>query len=223
MEEEKLIQTRNLINFIGDLLGDQYEIVFHVITEKEVYIDTIINGHISGRNENSPLTNLALDFIENKVYLERDYVMDYKAVTKDQRNLQGSTYFIKGLDDELLGMICVNYDYTKRVELAKDIFQSLNLALLDTVPAFEEKVTKNTSPQIFVEKISENIEDIIQEYVNIDISNNNIDLTQEAKVEIVEILEEKNIFQLKGAVSEVAKLLRVSEPTIYRYRKIANN
>lgn len=120
-------------------------------------------------------------------------------------------------------MICVNYDYTKRVELAKDIFQSLNLAPLATVPAFEEKVIKNTSPQIFVEKISENIEDIIQEYVNIDISNNNIDLTQEAKVEIVEILEEKNIFQLKGAVSEVAKLLRVSEPTIYRYRKIANN
>ncbi|MDN6271045.1 MAG: helix-turn-helix domain-containing protein, partial [Tetragenococcus koreensis] len=75
----------------------------------------------------------------------------------------------------------------------------------------------------FTEVLSGNVRDIIKEYINIDLLNDSIDLTQEAKMDIVKTLEEKNIFQLKGAVTETAGLLNVSEPTIYRYRKLIAN
>jgi len=38
----------------------------------------------------------------------------------------------------------------------------------------------------------------------------------------VDILNQKGIFMLKGAVSEVAKQLHCSEPSIYRYLNILN-
>ncbi|MDN5810914.1 MAG: PAS domain-containing protein, partial [Tetragenococcus koreensis] len=77
MEQEMIYQTRALIDFLSTILGDQYEIVFHVITEEEVYIDSIINGNISGRNKDSPLTKFALDLIDSKAYLDKDYVVNY--------------------------------------------------------------------------------------------------------------------------------------------------
>ena len=48
-------------------------------------------------------------------------------------------------------------------------------------------------------------------------------LNQEEKIEIVRDLEGKGVFMLKGAVSEVAEKLGVSEATLYRYIRIVSN
>ena len=42
-------------------------------------------------------------------------------------------------------------------------------------------------------------------------------LTQEEKMKVVEQLNNKGVFLLKGAVSEVARQMASSEATIYRY------
>lgn len=221
MEQEMIYQTRALIDFLSTILGDQYEIVFHVITEEEVYIDSIINGNISGRNKDSPLTKFALDLIDSKAYLDKDYVVNYKTITQRNKQLQGSTFFIKNQDSEFLGMICFNLDYSKKISLTNDILENLNLPTLSKMPHSKGDAPKENGG--FTEVLSGNVRDIIKEYINIDLLNDSIDLTQEAKMDIVKTLEEKNIFQLKGAVTETAGLLNVSEPTIYRYRKLIAN
>ncbi len=52
--------------FLGEVLGEQYEIVFHVITEDGAYIAAIANNHISGRSLDSPLTAFASELMQNK-------------------------------------------------------------------------------------------------------------------------------------------------------------
>ena len=48
-------------------------------------------------------------------------------------------------------------------------------------------------------------------------------MTPEEKIEIVRQLESKGVLMLKGAVSEVAEKLLVSEATLYRYIRIVSN
>jgi predicted transcriptional regulator YheO len=43
-------------------------------------------------------------------------------------------------------------------------------------------------------------------------------LTQEEKMELIEKLESKGIFKLKGSISQIADKLMVSEASVYRYR-----
>lgn len=56
MDEGQKQQFIKLTYFLGEVLGEQYEIVFHVITEDGAYIAAIANSHISGRSLDSPLT-----------------------------------------------------------------------------------------------------------------------------------------------------------------------
>jgi len=44
-------------------------------------------------------------------------------------------------------------------------------------------------------------------------------MTMEEKKQVVKNLESKGVFMLKGVVNEVAKSLKVSEQTVYRYLK----
>ena len=48
-------------------------------------------------------------------------------------------------------------------------------------------------------------------------------LTQEEKMEIMDILNRKGVFLLKGSVSHVAQALHSSEASIYRYLGKLNN
>lgn len=66
MDEGQKQQFIKLTYFLGEVLGEQYEIVFHVITEDGAYIAAIANNHISGRSLDSPLTAFASEFMQNK-------------------------------------------------------------------------------------------------------------------------------------------------------------
>ncbi|WZU03057.1 helix-turn-helix domain-containing protein [Erysipelothrix sp. D19-032] len=40
---------------------------------------------------------------------------------------------------------------------------------------------------------------------------------QDDKFETIEVLYDSGFFLLKGAVPEIARILKISEPTVYRY------
>lgn len=221
MSPERLETYKSLIQFLGDIIGEQFEIVLHVIEENNVRIEAIVNGQLSGRTTNSPLTKFALELIESKTYLEKDYVTSYKTVTNSGKILQGATFFIKS-DDKLEGMMCINMDYSGQVELAENVIKMLHLPKKFTAKELLGHMDEKEADD-FTEILSENVQDIIHEYIDPNLINDNVSLTQEARLEIIKTLESKGVFQLKGAVTHVAKILKVSEPTIYRYRKIVEN
>ncbi|MFT8632944.1 MAG: helix-turn-helix domain-containing protein, partial [Liquorilactobacillus ghanensis] len=63
---------------------------------------------------------------------------------------------------------------------------------------------------------------VIYSIINPSLLKSDISLSQEKKIQICSKLNDRGIFQIKGAISKVAKLLKVSEPSVYRYLKIIN-
>ena len=49
-----------LVEFLGRILGPDYEIVLHDLSRKQPSVIAIANGQISGRTIGAPLTNVAM-------------------------------------------------------------------------------------------------------------------------------------------------------------------
>ena len=201
-----------LVYFLGEVLGKNYEIALLDLREDKKCITAIANGHISGRQINSPITNLAASILNSESWKEKDFECNYKGIAKDKKTLRSSTFFIKE-NGNILGMLCINADDSAFLELSGKILQ-----LGGVLSSCETTVSENNSDTAY-ESFSENIEDIIDSHMLncslYDVSGER--LTQNEKMEIVESLLKSGIFQIRGAVTNVAERLRCSEATVYRY------
>lgn len=206
---------KKLVLFLGEALGENYEVVLHIIDNNDSYIGKIINSHVSGRSKGAPLTNLALQKIKDEDYKRNDSILNYKVLVKNGKDISGSTFYIKDQQENLLGLLCINADFSKHKRAINDLLSLTNMnieSLLDS----ECEEYKDNSP---VEMLSINIEEIINDTIDPVLLDERVSLSKEIRLNILEDLESKGIFQLKGAISQVAKTLNISEPTLYRNLK----
>ena len=187
--DARLEPYRVVVSFLGEALGPDYEVVLHDLTSEDGTIVAIVNNHISGRTEGAPLSNMALRFIQERMYEKQDYLAGYQGASQAKGRLRSSTMFIKD-NGQLIGMLCINFDAGKYSRIAQEL-----LALCGAH-------TEPSSTGIGVENFVSSLPDR---------------LTMEEKIRIVESLHHAGIFYMKGAVSEVAAQLGFSEATIYRY------
>ncbi|MFJ8260835.1 transcriptional regulator [Rummeliibacillus sp. NPDC094406] len=225
-KKEIIDHYKKLVEFLGKVLGENYEVILHIIEKGNSYVGAIANNHISGRTVNAPLTGLALKMMKDKLYLDKDYVTNYKGFTKLGAEIRGSTYFIKDDNNELIGMLCINFDSSKHKKITNDILDLVQTQL-NMISPIEVETALSNKEEIEelhehenIEYFSDSIKEVVHSIVDPSLLNPNISLKQEQKIEIIKQLFKKGIFQLKGAVSEVAELLNISEPSVYRYLKM---
>lgn len=218
MDEKQKEQFIKLTKFLGQVLGKQYEVVFHVIDKKGAYIAAIENNHISGRTLESPLSTFASELIQKKAYLNKDFLYDYKALIGKNKLVRGSTFFIKNAN-KLVGILCINHD----TSVIRDVIcKIINIEKLDDMGEFlsqDESSNLEINDLANVETLSRSIEEILAQNIDMNYLNSNYQLSITQKEEIAKTLYEKGIFNIKGAVSIVAKFLKISEPSVYRYLK----
>lgn len=218
MDEKQKEQFIKLTKFLGQVLGKQYEVVFHVIDKKGTYITAIENNHISGRTLESPLNAFISELIQKKVYLKKDFLYDYKALVEKNKFVRGSTFFIKN-SDELVGILCINHDASA---IRDAICKIIDIEKLDDMGEFlsqDESSNLEINDLANVETLSRSIEEILAQNIDMSYLNSNYQLSITQKEEIAKTLYEKGIFNIKGAVAIVAKFLKISEPSVYRYLK----
>lgn len=217
MDNKTKSQYLLLAEFLAETLGSEYEIALHDIDGEKDEIIYIENSHISGRSVGEPLGDKNFKFISDDTISNNDYIVSNQGITKNNKVIRSSSFFIKDADNQLTGMLCINFDGSKYVNLAKKI-----LRLTHMENASIESESLHTFE--FIENIPDSISDVTDDVIddNFDYSDVPVNrLTQEEKVDIVRQLSDKGVFKLKGAVSEVAEKLEVSEPTLYRYiRKV---
>lgn len=218
MDKNQLALYISLVKFLGQALGENYEVVLHHLEKGHFHIAAIENNHISGRDIDSPVTGFVLEMIRSKKYLKQDYVVNYDAQTSNGKKIKGATFFIRNHQNELVGLLCINQDISKYQALSKEI---LSLAGLTSETPSSPAIDTLHVPES-VEILEETIEGIIYSVVSPDLLNQQITLNKDLKVEIIRQLNEKGIFQIKGAVSQVAKVLNISDPSVYRYLKMAD-
>ena len=207
-----------LVYFLSAALGDNCEIALHDLTSKDQEIVAISNNPISGREVGAKLSNLSLHYLEEKQYLDHDYVMNYKTVGNDGKLMRAATYFIKEEGREMpVGMLCINVNISDLEYLTSTIKKILGIK--------EEKDIefKMDNP---VEILSSPLDEMIDMYIKECLENMGFPsyflaerLNVDEKIKVVKYLQEKGTFKVKGAIVLVAEKLAVSEPTVYRYLK----
>lgn len=224
MDKHILDQFTKLVEFLGKVLGPDYEIVLHDLTDKKYSIVAIANGHVSGRHLGAPLTNLGLKIITMGSYKNSDYLINYNGASKTNKVLRSSTMFIKDDSGNVVAMLCINFDDSKYVALSQEILKLCHPNELILENSSYDSV--NSILKDVPESFSESIEEVTETVLNKVLADKNIPidrLTQDERLSIVAILNQKGIFMLKGAVNEVAKKLHCSEPSIYRYLNIVSS
>jgi predicted transcriptional regulator YheO len=218
MNDIMLSQYSILVEFLGKSLGPDYEVALHDISNDKSSVVAIANGYISGRSIGSPMTNFGLNMLTDKIYKHTNYKANYHGISKDQSILRCSSLFIKDQNEELVGMLCINFDDRKFVHLSNQILKLCHPDELIEKQCTYESVDSIVTDEVetFSGSISEATETVLNKVlVDNDISTDR--LTQSDRLSVISILNRKGIFMLKGAVVEVAKQLHCSEPSIYRY------
>ncbi|MGN0157924.1 MAG: transcriptional regulator [Brotaphodocola sp.] len=201
-----------LVDFLGEVMGENTEILLHDLSQPDNSVIAISHGFHSGRTIGSPVTDLAMDIQKSKSYKTEHYLTRYRAVSKGKQYLS-STYYIKN-EEELIGMLCLNTDIQPAqyfTEAMKKFMKATNLgAFVDEVPDTKAIRESLDSP---IASLAESI--ISRTILESGIAPDR--MTREEKMQIVWALTEQDIPRMKGAVSEIAKQLQLSESTVYRY------
>ncbi len=202
--------------FIAQICGPRCEVLLHDLSDLEHSIIFLENGQITGRAVGGGITDFALRTVFSKKYTDKEFVANYCGQAfEGTRTLKSSTFYIRDKAGEIIGLLCTNVDITEAMKYK---------AILDGEVEFAagEKQSGAAGVGRFVnENFSHTVGDLVDTTFEQTQSETGFAdparMLVEEKKEFVLRLYEKNLFLIKGAVGEVAKRLRISEPTVYRY------
>lgn len=213
MKDSELINAYiPLVAYLGSVLGNTVEVVLHNCESPNKSVIAIENGHLSGRKVGSPITDFALSFIINDQYKEHSFISNYYAKANG-KVFSSSTFFIKNSSGNLIGMLCINKD----LSAARNCLSTLN-SFIESLNMGSGLNVNNTEP--IQENLDMPIDSLASSIVQKTINSYPIAperLTRDEKRKIVQELDEQGISKIKGGVSEIARLLEISESTVYRY------
>ena len=211
-----------IVDFLGHVLGPDYEIALHELTDDSNRIIAIANGELTGRHLGSPLSNKMLAFVASRMYETQDYVLGFESTAANGKKMRSNSMFIKGRNGELAGLLCINFDSSRYEELAGRVMDlcggmiargvESGTSLIAEANDPSEDELRRGYPTSIAGATASIVSSVISAYP-VDVSR----LTQDEKMEIMDILNRKGVFLLKGSVSYVARELHSSEASIYRY------
>ena len=133
------------------------------------------------------------------------------------KNFIASTFYIKN-NGELIGMLCLNTDTTIITNFMKATHQFVGCLPVGVSMTMGETITEPTT--MVEENLDVPIVSFAESIISKTIADSNIAperMTRQEKMEIVWELTNQGIPRMKGAISEIAKQLELSESTVYRY------
>lgn len=210
MSNSYLQPFTSIVDFLADFLGEDSEVVLHDLSTLEASIYKIRNGHISGRKVGDPITDLAVKALKNNNE-GKLYQTNYAVKTPFGSQLKCATYYIRDVNDTIVGAMCINTVVTDFLELQSKINAIVSSMKISHKP--HEAVDENlglTIPEMVNNKIQKHLNEVVKPVS---------EMSTEEKKELVSSLNKEGIFLLKGAVSTVSSILNISEPTVYKYLK----
>lgn len=201
---------RRLAEGIVAVVGPHCEVVIHDFSDLEHSV-VAIAGNVTGRKPGAPVPDLA--FTSDDLNRETPDQVNYCA-RKDSRELRSSTIWIRDVEGQPVGAVCINVDYSDLVRV-RDLIDRL------AQPARQapELVVSNT--------FARDMEDLIDLSVTAFLRRESIPsitaMNYDDKLRLIQALEAQGLFRIRGAVSRVADLLSVSRASVYNYRSSLKN
>ncbi|HYE81229.1 MAG TPA: PAS domain-containing protein [Clostridia bacterium] len=195
-----------LVEGLASTFGKNCEVILHDIRNPQSSIIAIANGHITGRTVGSPMSEYGLADLR-KGQFDKPRV-NYKKKTKDGKLLKSTSLYIKDEKGKLIGFLCINYDISE-LTIAKNIISDLTNIIDDADFCEDNEESYGSTVNEMLSMIVNKTLDSVGKPVAF--------ISKEEKVNIVQLLDEKGVFLIKGAIDYVAKVLCVSRYTVYNY------
>ncbi|HLQ83093.1 MAG TPA: helix-turn-helix domain-containing protein [Pseudogracilibacillus sp.] len=194
------------LKFLGDVLGDDAEIIVSNVEKMEI---AFIYNSSDYKQIGDGLPEIEKNIIERKLFEEKDFIINYRAFSSSKEKLRSSSYFVKKHSGELTNIITINYKVDKLIEFRHTLNQLIN-----------GTSNENREEEQFQESFNHSFADLMEETIQSTISQFGVSperLSHTEKLELVQLLDQKGVFLLKGSIPELAKILCTSETSIYRY------
>ena len=242
-----------LVDFLGEILGPNTEVVLQNVRDFSHSVVAIANGHLSGRTIGSPATDLVLRIWRNHEYDRRDYLTHYTGYTIQGHPMVSSTFFLRNAKGRVIGFLCINTDNSAFRQASQQLRQAS--AYLDalglTGPAVkrldkgtppEESDTKSDQAKRNSTAIRQNVgtgaDQSTHEVLSVNtdelVTHNIADfaaelgvpparMSRQERLQLITRLEGSGVFLIKGSVDTVARTLGISSPSVYRYLHMIRN
>lgn len=192
---------------LAKVLGSNCELVLHDFRDVRHSI-VAMEGNVTGRSVGGPLTDLFLQIIRKED--SPDDLLKYPSHTTDGRELVCSTIFLRDETEKVIGCLCINRDIS-HLKMVRDSLDDLCQVL-----PLQGKHDGAEETETFVQDVEELLMGSIHEIIAIDRKPVEF-MTKADKIRIVQMLDDRGIFLIRGSVQTVARALNVSRYTIYNY------
>lgn len=189
-----------LVDGLSAYLGEGYEIILHSLEDLDHSVIKIINGHYTERCEGAPITDLALTMLED---LNRRSSLEVKAYFnhKSGKTMKSVTIPVVGEQRRIIGLLCINF----HMEIS--VFNFLTQFLPNEASNISSSETFNKNADELLISALEDAKAQIYGDKSVNASNKN--------KEIIRLLYQRGIFNIKDAVASVAEDLGISKNTVY--------
>lgn len=191
-----------IANMIAKTFGRQCEVVIHDLSIPQNSVVYTLNNHVTGRQIGQPFEHLVKEVLLSKNF-DGDSTANYMSVIKDGREIKSSTTLLRDSGGKLIGALCINVD----VKPLKDAMSFMG----DLMNVEQAK------PETEVEPFG-NVMEIVDDLIDKIIDQDNVDnLKRKDKLDLIQFMDEKGVFLIKGAIDKVADRLNISKVTVYSY------
>lgn len=210
VDQEILKSFTKTTEGLAQYYGQAYEIVLHSLENLEKSVIAIFNGEHTGRGVGAPITDVALDML-HKLEETNENSINYFSVNKNGKPLKSSTIAIRGENNRIIGLLCIN--------------MYLSMPFMDVMKSFLE-IDSSNYPVSYSETFSQNTEELLESIItqtSNKIMNDPSISSQNINKAIIHELDNKGIFSIKHAVNTVAEYLDISINTVYLHIRSNNS
>ncbi|WP_106767864.1 helix-turn-helix transcriptional regulator [Paenibacillus faecalis] len=192
----------SIVEGLADYLGDASEIVLHSLEDYQHSVIKIANGHHTGRELGAPITNLALQMLNEIKRSNSKQAISYFTKSKNNRLMKSSTIAIRGESGKIIGLLCINMNLD-------DSFSGFMKTFLPQ-PDLEAREQQ--------EHFASSVEDMILETIErtIETVDSSPDISYANRNKhIIGLLQDRGVFNMRDAVTIVANALKITKHTVY--------
>jgi len=194
----------HLADTIADLIGPHCEVVVHSFESIENSIVKIVNGHHTGRDVGSPITDLGLKMWSEFEQTGELSPKSYFTNTPDGSLMKSTTSILLAANQKPIGMLCIN--------------MNLSFPFPEIIKTLLPQSNKPQS--ITSERFSTNASDVIEQALNTAIAEIESDTsisTKKRNKAIVRRLYENGVFEFKETTTQVSNQLKISRQAVYKF------
>ncbi len=196
-----------VVDGIAAMSGQHTEVVLHGLDKNNPCIIKVANGHVTGRSEGAPVTDLAM----SKLAEGQDVTPGYFTRTADGKMLRSVTTVIRNTKGQAIGLLCINANL--------DVpFREMVSAMVPSMPV----TCSEDSPENFAKNLDELLDKSVAK-ARMAVESDDHILPSLKNKAIIERLLHQGIFELKESIQFVADFLQISHHTVYRHLREMKN